>query len=231
MAEEPKKLDEITLGDDESVPEKFRGKSVKDVLTSYKEAEDLAHEKSEEVTAKDKEIEALKNQPDPDPIVDPTPDPDPDPDYSDLYGDDEYVTKESVEKRFADIEKKNEENLKAAEERATSNAMAQIEKRQFIDSHPEIFDGKSPEEANAVIKKIAGAGFVAGKETLEGGLTAIQEMSTELGLVAPPVDQSDRDIPTDLKTIGEFDSPNDEIAHMKEVHKQQKGKISSLLGS
>ena len=107
MAEEPKKLNEIVLGDDASIPEKFRGKSVEEVLTSYKEAEDLAHEKAEEVTAREQEIEELKSQPAPDPAPDPDPEPE---DYSDLYGDDEYVTKDTVEKRLSDIEKKNEDD-------------------------------------------------------------------------------------------------------------------------
>jgi len=227
MADEPKKLNEIVLGDDESVPEKFRGKSVEDILASYKEAEDLAHAKAEEVTARNQEIATLRATPAPDPIFDP--DPDPDPTYDDLYGDDEYVTKDAVEKRLAAIEKKNQEDLRGVEERATSNAMALMEKKQFIDGHPEIFDGKTPQQADAIIKKVAGAGFVAGKESLEGGLSAIGEMSAELGFVQPAPNPDNRIVPTDMKTIGEFENVNDEIEHMKKVHQESGGKISSGL--
>jgi hypothetical protein len=230
MADEPKKLDEIVLGDDESLPEKFRGKSVADVLASYKEAEDLAHKKSEEVKLKENEIEELKTKP-LEPIDDPVDDPidDPNDDYSSLYGDDEYLTKDVVDKKLAAMEKKNAEALQAVEERAVSTAMARIERNTFIDSHPEIFDGKKPEDADAIIKKIAGAGFVAGHQTLEGGLQAIQEMAGEIGINQQPANDDNRDIPSDLKTIGEFESANDETAHMIDYHKKQKGKISDTL--
>ena len=139
MGDEVKKLNEIILDNDESVPEKFRGKSAADLLASYKEAEDLAHSKAEALKAKEQELEDLRSIPDPDPEIAP----DPDLTYDSLYGDDEYVQKDVMEKRLAAMEKKNEEALKSVEDRAVATAMARIERNTFIDNHPEIFHGRN----------------------------------------------------------------------------------------
>jgi len=232
MSEEPKKLSEITL-DTEALPkalqEKFAGKSVEDVLKSYEEAQTALHEKSEEAKRKQEELEQLQSQPDPDPDPEPDPDLDQDDSYDDLYGDDTYVTKDLVDKRIEALNKKHEKDLQAVEDRAVNTALARIEKNNFIDGHPEIFEGKSPQEADAIIKKIAGAGYVNGKSTLEGSLESIKEVSDELGF--GNTGDPHRQVPNDLphKVIGEYDSPEDEISHMKKVHKETRGNISSFL--
>lgn len=228
MAKEPKDLNEIKLGDDENIPEKFRGKTVDDLLKAYKESEDAFHLKSEEVKKKDEEIDKLKNEPEP---TEPEPtEPEPtEPEPDDLYGDDEYLTKKTHDKKIADMEKSFDERLQKAKEEATAMALGQIERNKFIDDHPEMFEGKKEEDINKIIKRIAGAGVDAGKRTLEGGLQAIQELGIELGLTKPSPNEPDKKIPTDLPVVGEYETVEDEIAHMKKFQKENSGKISDTL--
>lgn len=230
--EEPKKLDEVVLNPEslpESLREKFAGKSVSDVLKSYEESQKLAHDKSEQAAQRERELEELRLAAEAenasggeDPVSED------EKDYDSLFGDDEYVTKDSVDKRISAIEKKYEKKFQDIEESAVQKAMAQMEKKSFIEGHPELFEGKSEGETNAMIKKIAGAGFIAGKQSLEGGLQAIREMAGEIGMNNEQ--EQYRGVPQDIpQKLGEYDNPADEVEHMKKVHKETRGNISSFL--
>ena len=228
MADEPKNLSEMILNPEalpESIREKFAGKSVADVITSYEEAQKTVHDKSTELSTTKQELETLKTQQstdedDDDVVVDDEDD--------DLFSGDTYITKEVMQKNLAAIEKKNQAEREKIKDEAVNIAMAQIEKRQFIENHPEIFKGKSPEEADKTVKKIAGAGFVNGQNTLESSLASIAETAKDLGMVNESNEQ--RNIPADLNSaIDAYDNPEDEVSHMIDYHKKNSGNISSFL--
>lgn len=227
--DEPKNLSDIVLNPDslpESLREKFANKSVEDVLKSYEEAQKLTHEKAEALRAKEEEIELMRQRPDPDPIVDDVPEPDED--YNSLFGDDDYVTADVIKKQMAQLQESHKKELSAVEDRAVAKAMAQIEKRSFIEKHPEYFNGKNPQEVDAIIQRVAAAGYVSGKQSLEGGLEAIREMSGQFGFTNP--EPMNREIPRPLaNAIGEFTNSDDEVDHMINYHKKAKNKISDLL--
>jgi len=222
-------LNEIKL-EGENVPEKFKGKTVADILTSMAESEKLAHEATEKASGLETENQALQDQIDAEPDPDPDPDPglDPDPDPDDEY--DEYVTKKDMAKYQTDIKKAITDTIKVSQDETAVQTNAQFERRSFLANHPELFENKDEKTKNAIITQVAANAYAAGKKTLEEGLEAFIELGTHLGVSAQN-EAEVRVIPTpDLEHgVGEFATVPDELKHMIDVHKTTSGSISGLI--
>lgn len=223
-------IEEIKL-EGENIPEKFRGKSVADVLKSMTDTEKMAHdaaEKAAEERKKREELEAQMNaEPESDPIeeLEPTEEPE-----DDDYEYDEYVTRKDLTKFQKDIAKTISESLRKQQDEQRVETNAQFERRQFISSHPELFEGKDQATREAIIRQVAANAYAAGKKTLEEGLEAYQELGQALGMTQNETNEP-RVVPTpDLEHgVGDFESLDDELKHMIDYHKKSTGSISGRM--
>lgn len=168
MSEESK---EPVVLDGENIPEKFRGKSVEDVLKAYSEAEKLISSKGEEVGGIKKELELLRKEKEEWNKKDPEPDPEPE---GDEY---EYVTRKDLSELTKTLKEMNtsfEEKLNKTKEETASQTTWELEKRQFLTKHPEL------ESDDA--ETLALFGLRAGTNSLEESLQAYKKLGNKLGL-------------------------------------------------
>ena len=161
----------------------------------------------------------------------PEPEPEPDPILSDT-NDYEYVTKGDIDKRLSSFEKKVLDALKDShtktKEEAMQTVLAQIERRQFIEKHPEWKDD-DPQELDSTIKQIASLGFANGAKSLEEAYEAGKKLAAKLGFV-PKGEETQRVIQSENKSIFNIDkAPEDEIDDMIKFHKEQPGSIEGTI--
>ena len=218
----------------EGLPKEFEhlhGKSVADVIknelvhkSSFNKTQAELNTANEDKEALMAEIEQLKTAP---PAVSDPPGEEP----GKYYPEDEYLDGATFNKALAKIEQENKANLekvkadtkKEVVEETSNLVYAQFERRQFITAHPELFKGKTSEEQQVVINKVAAQAFNSDDKSLEGGLSAIKEMAVDLGLVKNK-DGEVIVVPANLDGGGNPppDEPEDPFTRMAE-YKDKKG--------
>jgi len=223
--------EKILVPDSEDYPEKFRGKPIQDVFKSYSESEKKITEtgtKSKEletaIAELTKENELLKNK-EPEPSLDPI--------LSDA-NDYEYLTKKDVNNALGSLKKEildalKESNTKTKDETMQS-VLAQIERRSFIEKHPELYNKEAdPKEIDNTIKQIAALGFSTGANSLEEAYEVGKKLAAKLGFV-PKGEETQRIIQSENQSIFNVDmAPEDEVSEMIKFHKEQPGSIEGTV--
>lgn len=157
----------MVLPDSDNIPEKFRGKSVDEVVKAYSEAEKMMHKKGEELNQVrqqwQSEIETLKQQMQQNVQQEDT-------DDDDAF---EYISKKDFKKVFTELQNTFKEELKKVKEETTTSTNWEFEKRSFQSQHPEL----SAKDIDA----IALYGLQQGKSTLNEAFEVFNEFVSRTG--------------------------------------------------
>ena len=218
--------EEPVVPESDQFPKKFWGKPISEVLRSYSEAENKIRETSEEAKRLKEKLEALQQEESqeeseqtPTDIVE------------DELDDYEFLTAAQVKKILQEKDKEFANKIKEVQDQTIQTVMAQLEKRQFIKEHADIFQGKSEEQVNKIIKTIASVGFANGATDLESAYKLFKQTAEEAGLkINQEGEIGTRPIPSNLNSnIANEPSPDDELERMKEFHKKNSGSLSSFI--
>jgi hypothetical protein len=223
MSEEEK----LIVPDSEEFPEKFRGKLFSDVFKSYSESEKKITETSNSKKELEKQIEELRKENEL--MKNQEPESDPDPILSDT-NDYEYMTKKDMASNLNSFKKEILDALKENSSKTMESVMAQMERRAFIEKHPELYgENTEPQEVDETIKQLASLGFASGAKSLDDALEAGKKLAAKLGFV-PKGDETPRVIQSENTSIFNADqAPEDEVAQMIKFHKEQPGSIEGTI--
>lgn len=214
---ETKDVQDFLLPDNEDIPEKFRGKSYKDVIKSYQESEKYMTKKTQEASEFEKalddyktQLEELKAQ------QKPEAEPETDDDYN-------YITAKQFKKMQEDLLNNLQKTIQESSTKTQETVMGQIERRNFIASHPELFSKDMDNQAiDATIKTFASIGFANGARSLEEAYSMAGKLAKTLGYVSP--DEIPQGQPKVVPSVNrsaytEDMTPEDALDHMVNFHK------------
>lgn len=221
QAQEEQTLEEPVVPESDEFPQKFWGKPISEVLNSYREAENKIRETSERANQLEEQLNQLASQ---------EQKPEETPVETEELGDFEFLTTAQVKKLMQEQQKQFEEKLQKTQEEAIQTTMAQLEKRQFLKDHADIFKDKKPEQIDKIIKTIASVGFTNGATDLESAYQAFKQTAEEAGLKINEGEIGTRPIPSNLNgNVPAQESPDDEVERMINFHKKNSGSLGSFI--
>jgi len=223
MEEEKQQADETqepVVPQREDIPEKFWGKPISEVIESYKNAEKLITQKSQEFNQLMEKLDSLGSKLNTDEVEEEKDE------GNDL--DFEFVTKKDLQEILKNSKQVNPEEI---ETKVASTILAEIEKRDFIRNHQELFDGKTQEQTQQLISKIASVGINAGAKNLEEAFNEFAKLAEETLGVSYKEQQNMRPVPSsDLGGGREVEeNPDNLLEHMINFHKKHGSGLSGMI--
>jgi hypothetical protein len=205
----------------EDIPEKFWGKPISEVIESYKNAEKLITQKSQEFNQLMEKLDSLSSKLNTDEVEEEEKDEGNDLDF-------EFVTKKDLQEILKNSKQVNPEEI---ETKVASTILAEIEKRDFIRNHQDLFDGKTQEQTQQLISKIASVGINAGAKNLEEAFNEFAKLAEETLGVSYKEQQNMRPVPSsDLGGGREVEeNPDNLLEHMISFHKKHGSGLSGMI--
>jgi len=205
----------------EDIPEKFWGKPISEVIESYKNAEKLITQKSQAFNQLMEKLDSLSSKLNTDEVEEEEKDEGNDLDF-------EFVTKKDLQEILKNSKQVNPEEI---ETKVASTILAEIEKRDFIRNHQDLFDGKTQEQTQQLISKIASVGINAGAKNLEEAFNEFAKLAEETLGVSYKEQQNMRPVPSsDLGGGREVEeNPDNLLEHMISFHKKHGSGLSGMI--